>query len=165
MAGANIGHGRVVVDRLGPHAFDDGQLIDNLGSPGQQLADPGAGLAILLELVLRGGDGKAGLAARHRRQALTGANRIRQILVEENIHLRLVVEEVHLRRALVHEQVDGPLRLGCEVRQAGQTADGARGMNLAGRRGQDRGQGCGAEAEGGLAEEMAAGDGLKLFLE
>ena len=50
------------------------------------------------------------------------ADRVGKVLVEHGAHLGLVVEEVHLRRAAVHVQIDGPPGLGREMRQPRQTA-------------------------------------------
>ena len=88
-----------------------------------------------LELVLRGGDREPLLARGHGRQALTSsriespAGPCRTI----SMHLRFVVEQVHLRRAADHVQVDDVLGLGrgmwtdraeqaCPVRPASELA-------------------------------------------
>ena len=52
MPRADISHRRVTVDGLGPDRLDQGDLIDNLGRPGQELADPRSRLAAAGELVL-----------------------------------------------------------------------------------------------------------------
>ena len=173
MPGADVGHRRVVVDRLGPDRLDQGDLVDDLGRPGQELADPHARLAVLGELVLRRCDREPGLAAGHGGQPLALADRIGKVLVEPLVHLGLVVQEVHLRGTSVHEQVDGPLGLGGEMRQAWQSpgreacwlglhlVDDSPG--LAGLR-QQAGEGDGSQAHaGGAAEEVPARHHFDLF--
>ena len=54
----------------------------------------------------------------HRREPLAHADRVGQVLVVPLAHLRLVVVQVHLRRAADHVQVDDVLGLGGEVGQA-----------------------------------------------
>ena len=44
---------RVVIDRLGVHRLDDGDVVDDLRGVREKLADPGAGLAVLGERELR----------------------------------------------------------------------------------------------------------------
>jgi hypothetical protein len=44
------GNGRVVVDRVGIHRLDDGDVVDDLGRMRQQLAEPGADLPCCLKL-------------------------------------------------------------------------------------------------------------------
>ena len=41
---------RIVIDRVRVHRLDDGDVVDDLGDVRQQLADPRAGLPVLLEL-------------------------------------------------------------------------------------------------------------------
>ena len=85
--------------------------------PRQQLADPHARLAALLELVLRRRDREARLAAGHRREPLAHADRFGQVLVVPLLHHRLVVVQIHLRRPADHVQIDDMLRLGGEMRE------------------------------------------------
>ena len=78
----------------------------------------------------------------------------------ELLEHRLVVVEIELRRASGHEEVDDPLGLGGEVRLAEDAP--ALGDLLSRGRGeergvQQRGERGGADADGGLAEELAAG--------
>jgi hypothetical protein len=100
------------VDRL-----DERDLVDVLGDVRKQLAHPRARLSVLLEGELGRGDREARLPRGHGRQPLAADDGGRQVLVEHLLHLRLVVVEVHLRRAAVHEQVDEVLRLRGEVRR------------------------------------------------
>ncbi len=108
---------RLMVDRVGVHAADEAHVVDHLGRVRQQFADPHPALAVLSEFVFRRGDRKPGLARGHAGEPLAVANRIRQILIEKILHLRLVVVQVHLRRSADHVQIDDVLRLRGEVRQ------------------------------------------------
>ena len=47
-----------------------------------------------------------------------------QVLVEQLLHLRLVIEGLHLRRRAHQVEVDAAFGLGREMRQAGESADG-----------------------------------------
>jgi hypothetical protein len=70
---------------------------------------------LLRELENRRSDRKPRLPRGHRRDALSVAHRIRQVLVVPIGHLRFVVEEVHLRRRIRHEEIDDALRGGRKV--------------------------------------------------
>ena len=48
-AGQEEGDGRGVVDRLGVHRLDEAEVVHDLRGVRQEVADPGAGLAVLLE--------------------------------------------------------------------------------------------------------------------
>ena len=117
-AGLNERNRRLVIDRLGVHRADDGDVVDHLRRVRQQLGHPGAVLPVLRELEGGRRDREARLARRHRGETLALANRVGQILVEPVVHLRLVVEGLHLRRRADHVQVDRALGLGREVRQS-----------------------------------------------
>src|SRR5215475_3010818 len=66
---------------------------------------------------MRGSNWKAGLARGHPRQLLVAANRGRHVVVEPGCQIRLVIEQIHLRRTSRHEQIDGALRLGGKLGQ------------------------------------------------
>ena len=85
----------------------------------EQLAQPGPVLAMLVELEDRGGDGEPRLAAGHGGDALAVADGVGQVLIEPFLHLRLVVVQVHLRRAADHVEIDHVLRFRWKVRQRG----------------------------------------------
>ena len=55
---------------------------------------------------------------------------LRKVLVEQLLHLRLVVEGLHLRRRAHQVEVDAALRLRREMRQAGESSDRLRGSRL-----------------------------------
>ena len=69
-----------------------------------------------------GATGKRLLARAHRREPLAIADRVGQLLAMPSGAVRLVVEQVHLRRPAVHEQVDHALGLRRQVRMPSSTA-------------------------------------------
>src|SRR4051794_26922003 len=71
VAGADVGDGGVVIDRLGVHGLDEAQVVDAAGRPRQQLADPGPAAPVAGEAEFRGSDGEARLPAGHGGEALT----------------------------------------------------------------------------------------------
>ena len=75
-------------------------------------------LAVLREPELRRRHGKRLLARGHPGEALALANGVRQVLAEACRQLRLVVEQVHLRRRARLVQIDDALRFGREVGEA-----------------------------------------------
>ena len=97
---------RVVIDVLGVHALDEAELVGDRARVRQEVADPGAALAALLERAQRTDDRERGLAARHRRQALRLAHRGRQVLAVHALERRLVVERVDVRDRAEHVQAD-----------------------------------------------------------
>ena len=112
--------GGVVVDGVGVDGADDGEVIDELGGPREEFADPGAVLAVLGEFENRRRDGEFRLAAGHRGDALAGADGVGELDVELGGEPRFVVEGVELRRPAVHVEVDDALGGGREMRQAGE---------------------------------------------
>ena len=67
---------RVVIDRIRVHRLDDGDVVDDLRGVRQQLADPGAGLPVLRELVDRLRHGQRATAPSSGRRAdPCGSNR------------------------------------------------------------------------------------------
>ena len=118
---------RIVVDRVGVDGADDGDVVDDLGGPREQFADPGAVLAVLGELEERGCDGEFGLAARHRGDALALADRFRQVLLKTRLEGGLVVERVELRRPAVHVQINDTLRGRRKMRKAAERWKQTRG--------------------------------------
>ena len=110
--GLDEGDRRIVVDRVGVHRPDDAQLVDDLRRVRQQLADPGAGLAVTREVELRAGHRERLLEGGHAGEALALADRLRQLLAVHRAQPRLVVEQLELRRAAALEQVDDRLTRG-----------------------------------------------------
>ncbi len=99
--------------------LDNRDIVDDLRRVRQQLAQPRAGLSVLLEFENRWRHRQRRLARRHARDPLPLPDRIRQILAAILGQLRLVVEQVHLRRAARLVQEDHALGLGREMRKAG----------------------------------------------
>jgi hypothetical protein len=148
-----------VIDGFGVHAADEAQLIGHFGFPGQELAHPHAAIAVLSEFVFRWCDGKAGLSAGHSREALAHADAVGQILVEPFLHHGLVVEEIHLRWAAHHVQIDHVLGFAGKMLEA--FARGLlRGFSTRGELtvAEKRAEGSPAEGVRALLKEVAAGD-------
>ena len=97
-AGLEEGGGRVVIDRLGIHALYHADLIDHLRHVPQGLAQPDPGLPMAGKLEGARSNWKGLLARGHRCLARIGVHRFRNLLAELARQLRLVVEEIHLRR-------------------------------------------------------------------
>ena len=152
VAGLHGADGGLVVDRLGVEGAHPADVVRVLAEVGQQVrVQPHPALPVLAEVVLRRRDREAGLAAGHRRQALAVADAWGQVLVVHLLHLRLVVEEVHLGGAADHVEVDDALGLGEVLR-----ADRARRRMGEGAT-EQAGQRGGAEGVGARAEEAATG--------
>ena len=73
-SGLEVRHRRVVIDRLGMHRSNERELVGDLRRIGEQLADPCAGLAALLELKPSLVNRKRRLRGGHASQSLTAAN-------------------------------------------------------------------------------------------
>ena len=141
-----------MVDRLGVQGTHPADVVRVLAEVGQQVrVQPHPALPVLAEVELRRRDREAGLAARHRRQALAVTDARGQVLVEHLLHLRLIVEEVHLGGAADHVEVDDALGLWLVLR-----TDCARG-GVRERATEQAGQRGGAEGVGARAEEAATG--------
>ena len=113
--GLKEGDGRIMIDGLGVQRTDDAQVVGDLGSPGQQLADPSPRLAVTGEFEDRPRHRQRRLLGRHPGQALPHAHTGRKILAGPLHQLGLVVEGLQLRRTAAHEEVDHPLGLGRHV--------------------------------------------------
>ena len=105
-----------VVELVGPHRFDEADLVDDFLEMGQPVGDPLAALAGLVEGELR---------AEHLRHALDEGELLafevflRALLAVELGEFRLVVEELELARRAGHVQVDHALCLRSEVGEIG----------------------------------------------
>src|SRR5690606_22939185 len=144
--------------------FDEGDLVDDLGGVRYEFAGPGAVLAMLAEFVFGGSDGEAGLAAGHGGEALAFADGFGEVFVEHVPHFGFVVPHVHLRGAFVHKEVDSPLGLRREVRQAGDATLSlylVTGLNVGGKH---AGEGDGTQAERALGEKLTAGEEVEGFV-
>ena len=116
-----------MVDGLGVHRPDHGDLVRNFPHVGDEFTHPDAALAALLEIENAGRHWKARLPARHRRDTLTHADGVRKFHVEVLVEDRLVIEQVDLGRCPVHVEVNEVLRLRGKMRESRQ-----RRMNLLG---------------------------------
>ena len=166
-AGLNEGDRRIVVDRLGIDRLHDCNVIDDRAGMRQQLAQPGAVFAVLLELEQRRGDGKSLLPGGHCGDPLAVADRVGQVLVEPVLHLGLIVEQVELRRSIGHEQPDHAFRLGGEVQGRQYAVSRVLARRRAGRqqrRIHHRGQRGRADAGGAASEKVAASFQQGVFL-
>ena len=97
-----------MVEVVGMHGFDDGQVVRNLGEKGEPIGKLGPGLSVL-------GEGKAWAEDRGIRLdesiALALDHRGRDGLALDFLELGLVVEELELAGKAGHEQIDHPLGL------------------------------------------------------
>ena len=117
----------------------------------QEIAEPGPGLSMLFELERRADHGKRRLIARHAREPLSAADGIGKLLAVPLLEVRLVIEQVQLRRSARHEQVNDPFGLGRMVRLAENAAIGFGRRFLT----KQIGQRDAAESDAGLREERA----------
>src|SRR5690348_13926342 len=99
------------------HAPDERHVVRDALRVWQQLADPRAAAPALRELEDAGRDRETRLSAGHPGDALAVSHRVRQVLVVELFELRLVVEQVELRRRAVHVEVDQALCFWREMRE------------------------------------------------
>ena len=118
----------IVVDLLGLHRLDDGDVVDDFGGVRQQLAEPGTLFAVLRELEDGRRSGKFGLKGTHAGEALAHADRFRQIGAALFRESRFVVEQIELGGRAVLEEIDDAFGGGRKVRVArNDTGDRCRG--------------------------------------
>ena len=154
MTGLDEGYGGIVVDGLGPHGLDDTEVIGNTAHVREQLAHPEPGLTMLAPVGHRGDAREARLAAGHAGQPLAHPDRSRKLLAVVVPELRLVVEQVDMRRATGHEEPDDAFDLRRKVESAGRSARSGAGEQA---RIHDRREGGAADSRAHPAEEVAAG--------
>ena len=99
VAGLQKGHRGVVIDRLGVNRSNEADLIGDAADVRKQFGHPGAALPALWKSILRRRDRQAFLVLGETGQALPHAHAVREILLKPGAQLRLVVIEIHLRRA------------------------------------------------------------------
>ena len=123
-AGLEEGDGRVVVDRLGVHRADDAELVDDLRRVRQQVADPRAAACRAARsrtaTPASGSDDWLPDMPVSRWPCRTESGNCSPLRLSQQ---RLVVEQLDLRRAAGHEQVDDALGLR---RRSGAAAEHAR---------------------------------------
>ena len=149
-----------VVEGVGGHALDDGQVVDDPGQVGQQLGQLGPRLAVPGELELRAQ--QLGIRIDERRAVALEQLGRGQLAVEPG-ELGLVVEELQVARAAGHEQEDHPLGLGGEMGRPGrQRVDalgrGRRRRSRVARLAEQLAQGHRSQADAALLQEPAARD-------
>ena len=110
-------HRRIVIDRFGLQGLDDADVVGDLGGVRQQFAEPRAALAVLRELEDRRRGRKFRLIRRHAGEPLAHADGIRQIRSAPRLQVRLVIEEIELRRRAVLEEINHALGGGREMRK------------------------------------------------
>ena len=81
-----------MIDRLGVHRFDDAKMIRDRCGMGKQIAQPMAGIAVLLELEGRTDQRQARLIPAHPRESLAFADGIWKLLSVDLIEVRLLIE-------------------------------------------------------------------------
>ena len=116
VAGLHGGNGGFVVDGFGMEGAHPTDVVGGLAEVGEEfVVHPHAAGAFFGEAVFGRGDGEAGLAAGHGSEALALANAGGEVFVIVLLHLRFVVEEIHLRGATDHVEVDDAFGFGGEV--------------------------------------------------
>jgi hypothetical protein len=128
VAGGEHVPGGAVVELIGLHPFDEGQLIDDFGQRRQQLAHRRSALAVLLELE---GTPQKLLGAAHECQPLIGEQFWRYVLPVQFGEFGFVIEEIELRGAAKHLQIDDVLDALWKV---GELRGGRRGWRCTCRR-------------------------------
>ncbi len=103
---------RGVVELVGRHRLDKGQIVREFGQVGDGVREPLPGLPMLLELVR--GAHQFRLAA-GKGEALAFEELVRAFLVVKFLEFRLVVEQIEVRGGTGHVQVDDPLGRGREM--------------------------------------------------
>ena len=117
-AGLEERDGRIVIDGLGVHAAEDADLVGDVRGVRQQVAEPGAALAVLVEIVHASGTtGKRSCCATMPVTRWPPKTEAGMSWLNRSLHLGLVVEQVEVRRAAGLEQEDDAFRLRREVRE------------------------------------------------
>ena len=119
--GLDEGHRRVVIDGVGVHGLDDGNVINDLSVVREQVADQRARLAVPAKLEQGGRDRQRVLPRGHPRNALSHANRSGKFRTHQIRQLRFVVEQIDLGGSTRLVKENHPLRPGRKVRQIAQT--------------------------------------------
>ena len=105
-----------MVELVGVHGLDEGHVIDEFAEVGQQFADPGAALAVALELVGRAE--QLGVAL-DEGEALVLEQFLGAGLHVQLDQLGLVVEQLLLGRSARHVQINDALGLRREMGRTG----------------------------------------------
>ena len=111
-------HTGAVIDAFGVHRAHEAELVCDLRRPGEQFRHPSAAVAVLLECERRANERNRALVARHAGEPLAAAHAVGQLLAGLFNEIRLVVEQIELRRPARLKKIDHPLRLRREVEPA-----------------------------------------------
>lgn len=133
-AGVDEGDAGVVVDGLGMHGADYGDIIGHARGVGQEVADPLATGAALLELGQALADGKIFLTGGHACEALALSDGIGEILTVDFFQVWLVVEEIDVGWTARLEKVDDALRLWGEMGGCGNAAAADQRFRIGGKK-------------------------------
>src|ERR1700734_387899 len=106
-----------MIDGVGIHGFDDGEVVHHARRVGQQFAHPSPGLSMLPKRPVGWCYWEMRLTGSHASQLLVAANGIGHVHVELRSEARLVIQEIHLRRATRHKEIDGTFCLRRKMRQ------------------------------------------------
>ena len=148
-SGLKKGDRRVVVELLGTHGLDHGDVVGDGGDMGQELAEPCPTLAMLGEFPARPPNVGHALEKSETLLHEGFGDRFAVVLYE----IGLVVIEVEVRRGARHEHVDDMFRFRGQMRKLGLDRGFAAGP-------QERGQRGDAHAGGGTVKELTPGDGF-----
>ena len=137
-------HGAAMPGIGAMHRAHDRQIVDNTGHVGEEFADFGTALTVLLELKWRS-DQVTGAARKRNDTRLGEGQRLAAVPVEN----RLRIERVNVRRAAEHEQHDDALGARREMRFAQRQRAGCGGIF-----GEQRGQRQPAKAGSHLLKSL-----------
>ncbi len=112
-----------MIDRLGVQRLHDRDVVGDRPDVRQQFADPGTAVAVLGELENRRRDRQRLLSRGHAGDPLPHADRGGQLLAVKLFQLRLVIEQVDVRRPAGHEEVDDSFHLRRQMRHRQHAGD------------------------------------------
>ena len=155
-AGVHEQLGGRVVEQRGLAGGHDAQVVDHAGGVRQQVADPGAALAVAPKRAA-GAEQLDAVAAAHEGEALALDVALRDRLAAELLQLRFVVEQLELGGPAGHEQENDVPGLGRDLpaAQHARPRGGRRGRMQPFLRHQRR-QGDAAQAQAAPAEKVPA---------
>ena len=151
-----------MVHRLGVEGFHEAKIVGDRGDLREKIGDPRARFSVLREFRNLTEHGACGLVACHGGEAFAAGDFVGDLLAVPFAELRFVVEKVDVGRRAVLEKIDDAFRFRGEVREIGQTGDGAtNGKRERGRRGESvaaekRSERGGADTQHAAAEKLAA---------
>lgn len=108
-----------MIDGVGDHAFEEAEPVGVSGEGWEAVADPCAGLAVLLEGERGGLDGEGGLEAGHPEGRAAFEDGVGDGLAAVFEEGGFVVEGFELGEAAAHEETDDPFGARGEVREGG----------------------------------------------